>query len=87
MPSEWQPINTAPKDGTEFLAWDSRVREMGVCVWIGEWQRIVPVQGDSFSTDAPTEDEQHDLRLSFAHWIAGCCGLALLAALIGMALP
>lgn len=37
--------------------------------------------------DAPHEDEQHDLRLSFAHWIAGCCGLALLAALIGMALP
>ena len=26
----WQPIKTAPRDGTEFLAFDSRTRKMDV---------------------------------------------------------
>jgi hypothetical protein len=27
----WQPIDTAPKDGSEFLAYDTRTRKMDVC--------------------------------------------------------
>jgi len=29
--SEWQPIETAPRDGSEFLAYDSRTKRQDVC--------------------------------------------------------
>ena len=31
MTPEWQPIETAPKDDSEFLAYDSRTGKMDVC--------------------------------------------------------
>ncbi len=29
---EWQPIETCPRDGSEFLAYDSKAGKMDVCV-------------------------------------------------------
>lgn len=29
----WRPIDSAPKDGTEFLAYDSAARKQDVCIF------------------------------------------------------
>jgi hypothetical protein len=41
--SEWQPIETAPKDGTEILAWDGSVRTTAVW-WVPgkQWSLVSP---------------------------------------------
>lgn len=47
--TDWQPIETAPRDGTEFLAFDSTTGKMDVCTmesYPSEWY-AVPVQYDS----------------------------------------
>lgn len=36
---EWQPIQTAPKDGTEILAGQAGTRKVGVIVWNIEIER------------------------------------------------
>lgn len=51
--SKWQPIDTAPKDGTQFLAWD------GVCVenikwWSGMWVTSWCNDADYANHGAPT---------------------------------
>lgn len=36
--SEWQPIETAPKDGTEIVGHDAKTGTSHVtCVWRGGW--------------------------------------------------
>ena len=37
--SEWQPIETAPKDGTRFLAFDPR-RDLAPCLIVHYWHRF-----------------------------------------------
>ncbi len=47
--SEWQPIETAPRDGGEFLAYDPVSRKFDVCRmkdWCG-WT-CVPTQLDNY---------------------------------------
>ena len=34
--SEWQPIETAPKDGTHILAYDHASNIPFVCLWTGK---------------------------------------------------
>lgn len=39
--SEWKSIESAPKDGTEFLAYDKATGKMDVCVmveFVGTWR-------------------------------------------------
>lgn len=53
--SGWQPIETAPSDGTEFLAYDVRTGKMDVC-HMSKWHGVVvPVQSDS--EYGPSNDE------------------------------
>lgn len=34
--SEWQPMETCPRDGTEFLAYKASTQCMVVCTWLEE---------------------------------------------------
>jgi hypothetical protein len=41
--SSWQPIETAPKDGAHFIAWDGfHVFE---CMWNGQWAQAQTLDG------------------------------------------
>lgn len=52
----WQPIATCPKDGTQFLAWDSRTKKMDVCANLARPQpSVAAVQFDG--EYGPGEDE------------------------------
>lgn len=64
----WQPIATAPKDGTEFLAYDRRVKKMAVCLWD-------PWNGCAFPAH-PSGEYGHDKNYAgyrgedITHWMA-----------------
>jgi hypothetical protein len=65
---EWQPIETAPKDGTEFLAYDKRTKKMDVCHWIGRpmnWPSQVQMDGEY----GPYEDQFGHSWRDISHWM------------------
>ncbi len=39
----WQPIETAPRDGTEILAWGSLSREQHLAIVV--WQKLTSLDG------------------------------------------
>lgn len=54
--AEWQTIDSAPKDETEFLGYDEKVGKQDVCVWARSYFRAVQFDNeygpepDEFST-------------------------------------
>ena len=44
--SEWQPIETVPKDGTEILLWYADMKAVNVAFWDGGQWRIRYAEGE-----------------------------------------
>ena len=73
MSNEWQPIATAPKDGTVILLWDPA--EVYVCcgAWMTPWTRAgVPTGEPSwhrvFWRDEWVDSESRDYPVEPTHW-------------------
>jgi hypothetical protein len=68
---DWRPIETAPKDDSEFLAWDSGARKMDVCTMQRaggpyEWQCwAVQVDGEY----GPDPDDFGYANKNITHWM------------------
>lgn len=67
MTSPWLPIDSAPKDGTEFLAYDPVSKKQDVCEmkFIGKAWRVWATQVDGEM--GPSEDEFQGHRAT--HWM------------------
>ena len=53
---DWQPIETAPTDGTSVLIWDSWRKGMGVAEWAAQkWRWSGPAECDEHSGNGPIE--------------------------------
>lgn len=65
----WQPIETAPRDGTEFLAYSTRCGKCDVVVWrdFGSYGYFDPVQSDGEC--GPFENEFGYGSDDATHWM------------------
>jgi len=47
--TDWQPIETAPRDGTRILVFrEDWVEDIAVCYWLRELGEFIPIQGTVF---------------------------------------
>ena len=54
--SDWQPIETAPRDGSQFLAWD------GVCIENIKWR-------NGMWQTSWAHDEKYSMNGAPTHWM------------------
>lgn len=64
--TEWQPIETAPRDGTEFLAYDIQAKKQDVCHWSKNFEWFEAVQSDGET--GPWFGEFGRDREDITHW-------------------
>lgn len=63
--TQWQPIETAPKDGTEILVWFDEAKRHFILWWFdGDWRfiggTITPVVSPSFWMSLPKPPEEKE---------------------------
>lgn len=58
---EWQPIETAPRDGTEFLCFKRSIKTIVVCTWLDE-------DHPDCDGDAPHVTWDHSPLFDATHW-------------------
>ena len=81
--SEWQPIETAPKDGSRIIIWDPRGKDMAIVSWYKQYDDFYPVlpdedqhwaiwDGKNFDTEYPLDDLTLAARRTLqypTHWM------------------
>jgi hypothetical protein len=65
----WQPIATAPTDGTEFLAYDSVAKKFDVCVMTSFGRNWYCDSVQSDGEMGPAKDEFGYREENITHWM------------------